>query len=187
MEPGAGEGLPSVVVVARDATRRQALIALSSYAGLQVAEAYPARPGDDPDAVYVVDGGLSGEFAGATSVFLGGESPHLPGAGTAGHGYLPRAPSPEQLRAAVAAVAAGLFVSGAAAATSDTPIEDLTPREVDVLRLLADGLSNREMAARLGISENTVKFHVASLYSKLGVQNRAEAVLQAVRQGLLPL
>jgi DNA-binding CsgD family transcriptional regulator len=187
MEPAAGEGLPEVVVVARDATRRQALIALASYAGLAVAGAYPARPGDDTEAVYVVDGGLSGEFAEHTAVFLGGESPHVPGSGAAGHGYLPRAPSPDQLRAAVAAVAAGLFVSGAAAAPSETIAEDLTPREADVLRLLADGLSNREMAASLGISENTVKFHVASLYSKLGVQSRAEAVLQAVRQGLLPL
>jgi DNA-binding CsgD family transcriptional regulator len=186
MDPRPDGELPEVVVVARDATRRQALIALASYAGLQVAGAYPARPEGDPEAVYVVDGGLSGEFAEQTAVFLGGDSPHPPGAGTAGHGYLPRAPSPDQLRAAVAAVAAGLFVSGAAAA-SDVAVEDLTRREADVLRLLADGLSNREVAASLGISENTVKFHVASLYSKLGVQSRAEAVLQAVRQGLLPL
>lgn len=65
--------------------------------------------------------------------------------------------------------------------------EPLTPREREVLTLLADGLSNRGMAARLGISEHTVKFHVSAIYAKLGVANRAEAVARGWQRGLVAL
>jgi two-component system nitrate/nitrite response regulator NarL len=65
--------------------------------------------------------------------------------------------------------------------------EPLTPRELQVLELLAEGLANRAIAARLGISDQTVKFHVASVCGKLGAANRTEAVRRAVRRGLLAL
>jgi DNA-binding NarL/FixJ family response regulator len=65
--------------------------------------------------------------------------------------------------------------------------EPLTPREIDVLERLAEGLSNKAIAARLGISDQTVKFHVASIYAKLGAANRADAVRRALRRGLLSL
>ena len=65
--------------------------------------------------------------------------------------------------------------------------EPLTPREHDVLELLAEGLSNKGIAARLGISDQTVKFHVASICGKLGVANRTEAVRKALRRGLITL
>jgi DNA-binding CsgD family transcriptional regulator len=65
--------------------------------------------------------------------------------------------------------------------------EPLTGREQEVLDWLALGLSNRAIAARLGISEHTVKFHVASIYGKLGVSSRAEAVRGAARRGLITL
>lgn len=65
--------------------------------------------------------------------------------------------------------------------------EPLTPREVQVLELLAEGLPNRAIAARLGISDQTVKFHVASISGKLGAANRTDAVRRAVRRGLITL
>jgi len=65
--------------------------------------------------------------------------------------------------------------------------EPLTQREIEVLRMLARGFSNKEIAARLVISEHTVKFHVASLMGKLGAGTRTEAVTMGLRQGLIPL
>lgn len=66
-------------------------------------------------------------------------------------------------------------------------IEPLTPREIEVLRLLALGLGNKVIAARLEISEHTVKFHVASILSKLGAASRTEAVTLGIRHGLVML
>jgi len=65
--------------------------------------------------------------------------------------------------------------------------EPLTPREIDVLDLLAEGLPNKAIAERLGISDQTVKFHVASIAAKLGASNRTDAVRRAVRRGLVTL
>ncbi len=69
----------------------------------------------------------------------------------------------------------------------DGLIEPLTPREMEVLALLADGLSNKRIAGELGISDQTVKFHVASICGKLSVANRTEAVRQAIRRGIIPV
>ena len=66
-------------------------------------------------------------------------------------------------------------------------IEPLTPREVQVLELLAEGLSNKTIAERLRISDQTVKFHVASITGKLGAANRTDAVRRAARRGLITL
>jgi NarL family two-component system response regulator YdfI len=65
--------------------------------------------------------------------------------------------------------------------------ETLTAREQQVLELLAEGLPNKAIAARLGISDQTVKFHVASIAAKLGATNRTETVRLALRRGLLTL
>jgi DNA-binding NarL/FixJ family response regulator len=65
--------------------------------------------------------------------------------------------------------------------------EPLTPREVQVLELLAEGLPNKAIAARLGVSDQTVKFHVAAISGKLGAANRTDAVRRAVRRGLITL
>jgi DNA-binding CsgD family transcriptional regulator len=72
-------------------------------------------------------------------------------------------------------------------AIGDAGVEQLTPREAQVLALLAEGLSNRGIAERLGISDQTVKFHVASVMGKLGTRNRVETVRLAVRRGLISL
>ncbi len=65
--------------------------------------------------------------------------------------------------------------------------EDLTPREIDVLELLTEGLSNKAIAGRLSITDQTVKFHIASILGKLGATNRTEAVRHALRRGLISL
>jgi DNA-binding NarL/FixJ family response regulator len=70
---------------------------------------------------------------------------------------------------------------------AETAAEALTPREIQVLELLAEGLPNKAIAARLVISDQTVKFHVSSICGKLGAANRTEAVRRALRRGLITL
>lgn len=65
------------------------------------------------------------------------------------------------------------------------PAQSLTEREIELLRLVAEGMSNKAIAQALSISENTVKYHVRNILQKLGVQNRTEAVTHAIRAGLL--
>jgi NarL family two-component system response regulator YdfI len=109
-------------------------------------------------------------------------------------GILPRDVSTAEVAAAIEAVAAGLVVlhpqsvEGASMRVSlALPVESLSPREIEVLRLMAEGLSNKTIAWRLSISEHTVKFHVNSIFSKLGAGTRTEAVMLGVRQGLVLL
>jgi len=68
---------------------------------------------------------------------------------------------------------------------ADLKVDPLTPREVQVLELLAEGLPNKAIASRLKISDQTVKFHVSSISAKLGAANRTDAVRRAVRRGLI--
>jgi|SRR5581483_9024886 len=70
---------------------------------------------------------------------------------------------------------------------SDAPLEELTPREIETLRQLAEGSGNREIAARLGISEHTVKFHISSILNKLDASTRTEAVTLGIRNGLIEI
>jgi DNA-binding NarL/FixJ family response regulator len=102
--------------------------------------------------------------------------------------------SPEAVAAALVALSHGLQVTdpalaGAALSNHPEPVSAslLTPREQDVLKLLAEGLPNKGVASRLEVSEHTVKFHVNSIMGKLNAQSRTEAVTLATRQGLLPL
>jgi DNA-binding NarL/FixJ family response regulator len=113
-------------------------------------------------------------------------------------GILPPSPEPQQLAAALEAVVQELVVlhsetgspirPGASRTTpADELTEPLTPREREVLRSLASGLGNKEIAAKLKISEHTAKFHVASILGKLGAASRAEAVSIGMRNGLILL
>jgi DNA-binding NarL/FixJ family response regulator len=83
------------------------------------------------------------------------------------------------------ALAAVLLPSGGA--VDEPPAEKLTAREVEVLRLMADGLTNKAIGAQLQISPNTVKYHVNTILSKLGAQSRTEAVVRGGRLGLIML
>lgn len=104
---------------------------------------------------------------------------------------------PQELAAALQAVQAGLWsgdpaltnglLAFAADPAEDENLESLTPREREVLQLLARGLANKQIAAQLGLSENTVKFHISSVYAKLGAGNRAEAVTLGARRGWISL
>jgi len=112
------------------------------------------------------------------------------------HGALFRDADGPMLSAALQAVLLGMVVLDPALASSASRprprlsgpgSEPLTAREVEVLQLLSQGLSNKAVADRLGISEHTAKFHVNSILAKLGAQTRTEAVVQAVRLGLVLL
>jgi len=100
--------------------------------------------------------------------------------------------SPAQIRAATAALAAGLHVESLSATTlhSDDGVdftlqEVLTDREMGVLNLIAEGLTNPEIARRLSISRNTVKFHVSSIIAKLDAVSRTDAVTLGMKRGLI--
>jgi two-component system, NarL family, response regulator YdfI len=111
---------------------------------------------------------------------------------------LPSNATAPQIAAAIEAAAAGLVAfhdagieallgpSGAAVSRSlQSLVEPLTPREIEVLKLVAAGLGNKEIAARLNISDHTVKFHLTSVMGKLGASSRTEAVTLGIRHGLI--
>ena len=103
-----------------------------------------------------------------------------------GAGYLRKTVDPEALRAAIVAVAGGssVFPRAAIAGEADEP-RTPSPREVEVLRLLADGRSNTEIAAELGIGESTVETHLGRLRLRYGLATRTQLAILADRQGWL--
>jgi len=107
-------------------------------------------------------------------------------------GYVPKAGAPEDLFRAVRGAAAGALglapeLVGALVGEEPDRERELTAREVGVVRLMAEGLGNRGIAEALFLSEATVKTHLVRIYRKLGVDNRAAAVSEAVRRGVLDL
>jgi DNA-binding NarL/FixJ family response regulator len=92
-----------------------------------------------------------------------------------------------EARRSGAAADALLMPAREMAADDDPSPEALTAREVQVLELVAEGLANKTIADRLGISDQTVKFHIASITGKLGAANRTDAVRRAVRRGVITL
>lgn len=161
-----------VAVHAVDLPRRMAL-------GRVVAEAGHIVVGmqDAADVVLADGGGLPGETR--PVVTLGGVDDDVPG-------VLPRDADARQIDAAIRAVAAGLVVrspgtkEGGFGAMRETEGHALlTPRELEVLAALAEGMTNKAIARRLDISLHTVKFHVESLFRKLGARTRTEAVAKA--------
>jgi DNA-binding NarL/FixJ family response regulator len=84
-------------------------------------------------------------------------------------------------------VRADAFVLASGSEDGPAMPEPLTAREIEVLELLAEGLSNKAIAAALGVSDQTIKFHVGSISGKLGAANRTDAVRLAVRRGLIAL
>jgi len=102
-------------------------------------------------------------------------------------GYVRKDSEPETLLAAVRAVALGKRYIDPFILKTTIPNDDLTPREVDVLRQLALGRSNKEIGAALSIGDETVKTHVGNVLSKLQVENRSQAIVQALKRGLVSL
>ena len=116
-------------------------------------------------------------------------------------GYVLKEAEPEELRIAIDAACRGEFIlcpliAGKVLAhfqrepslpSPEMPYEELTQRELQVLQLTANGLSNKEIAGRLVISEKTVKNHTANIFSKLQVNDRTQAVLHALRKGLITM
>lgn len=115
---------------------------------------------------------------------------------------LSRESDPEEVLSAIYAAYDGLVLLSTAAAESLAAVygdqslevegevetsEEITSRETQVLRMLAEGLVNKDIAARLGISEHTVKFHISSILDKLGASTRTEAVTLGIRRGLIPI
>lgn len=111
---------------------------------------------------------------------------------------LPRYATPEEIIAAIQAAATGLValhpdifdsmlsrIHPGQQSELDPSDQILTPREIEVLRMIAEGLGNKEIASKLSISDHTVKFHISSIFAKLGASNRAEAVTLGIRHGLI--
>ena len=115
------------------------------------------------------------------------------------HGYLSKKVEPEKFRELLVSVFRGeAALSGLTAAkilkefaaraskhSETTPVDDLTEREKEVLQLLAAGLTNKEIGAKLDIAENTVKNHLKNILGKLHLQNRVQAAALAIQQGIL--
>lgn len=130
-------------------------------------------------------------------VLLSAEQPRFPPFPAPVHAWLPEDTLPAEISAALIAAAQDLTVltPGQARRWSknepgDQPppfVEALTPRELQVLRMMADGLGNKQIATRLAISDHTAKFHVAQILAKLRASSRAEAVAVGIRRGLVPI
>lgn len=103
-------------------------------------------------------------------------------------GVLAHGATESEILAAIQAAAAGLIAISPDAFEPAPPAERiLTAREIGILRMLAEGIANKEIAFRLGLSEHTVKFHVAQVFNKMNVSSRTEAVTAGLRQGLILL
>jgi len=175
-------GVPSrlrIAVVASGATARSRLTTLVAKSGYEVVELTAA-----PDAI-LTDGAM-GAPPPAPAVAIGPVDGDLAG-------RLPLDATLEQIDAALRAVAVGLTVRGpnrqnryfGPLAEEAWPV--LTPREIEVLAALRDGLSNKAAARRLGISPHTVKFHIESLFKKLGAASRAEAVVKGLKRQIVEI
>lgn len=193
---GAADALHPDVVVLLLADEEEQLDLISSLAGRSRARRASAdEPGSSPGVIVVLaDPSFTNELLrrGARAV-------------------LPRESAAEEIIAAVLAASAGLVAlapeaidsllagggaygardltshPGSTDSSDGLAPETLTPRELEVLAMLAEGVGNKEIAARLHISEHTVKFHVASILGKLGASSRTEAVSRGIRRGLILL
>jgi DNA-binding NarL/FixJ family response regulator len=128
------------------------------------------------------------------------EVQQLAAAGFPAWGALSSNPTEEELVAAVRALGEGLWIGAPSLirdllrkpgrfelTNQEDLVEPLTDRETEVLQLVAQGLANKQVALTLGISEHTVKFHLSSLYTKLNVASRTEAIHEGIQRGLIAI
>jgi len=171
----AEEERADVLLIVLSGQSEEALSVIASLSGLL----------DSP--IVVLTGGFDRSWA--VAALRAGARALLPGDATSA-----------EIVAAIEAVSLGLVVlpgMAAEAAVSDSPVpaqaraaggdQKLTPREIEILGMVAEGLGNKEIAWRLEISEHTVKFHIGSIFTKLGAQSRTEAVTMGIRRGLIML
>jgi two-component system nitrate/nitrite response regulator NarL len=176
-------GQPGIVVVGQAAPSDDLALAIQSHEPTVAVLDWGAK---GPEALPELD---------LPFVAIVPDEDHAGDALTSGaRGVLLRDAEPERLAAALRAVAHGLVVVDESLANlsrqrlvASPLLEELTPREVEVLQLLAQGLPNKSIAGRLGISEHTAKFHVNAILGKLGAETRTEAVVLAARLGLVAL
>jgi len=139
-------------------------------------------PEEDPAAIL--------HSLGNTPILVLAQQPSMDLIRSGARGVLPIDATPEQIGLALRAVAADLVIMPPEAVHRTQPPAvgtALTARETEVVRMIAVGLANKEIAYRLGISEHTVKFHVSALLGKLGAASRAEAIAIGVRRGIVLL
>jgi two-component system nitrate/nitrite response regulator NarL len=166
-----------VAVLASNQTAQDRLASLVAECGHRLVEAAAS-----PDAV--LTDGAADAIAPAAAVAVGAIGGEFAG-------WLPPDAGAAQVDAALRAVAAGLTVRARPPQTRnfdsfpEEPPVLLTPREIDVLGALGNGMTNKEVARLLGISPHTVKFHIESLFRKLGAASRAEAVAKGIRQQIV--
>jgi NarL family two-component system response regulator YdfI len=168
---------------------------------IQVAGAFPDFAGADDLRPDVILSSIPPETGTTPTVLLSGDPQPVWTLDALRRGVralLPRDASPSEILAAVQAAAGDLAVvaaedlagwlSASAPREAELPRDStLTPREMEVLRIMADGGANKTIAWKLGVSEHTAKFHVASILAKLGASSRTEAVTVGIRKGLLLL
>jgi two-component system nitrate/nitrite response regulator NarL len=177
---GPAAGVPDrlrVAVLASSQAAQDRLASLVAQCGHRLVEAAAS-----PDAV--LTDGAAGAVPPAAAVAVGAVGGEFAG-------WLPPDAGAAQVDAALRAVAAGLTVRATPPQTRnfdsfpEEPPVLLTPREIDVLGALGNGMTNKEVARLLGISPHTVKFHIESLFRKLGAASRAEAVAKGIRQQIV--
>jgi len=166
-----------------DAARRQELTTL-----LEASGHVPVDDAPDVELCDLARGTTAPGEAEAPVIVLTNRTPQ----GDPPAGILTREVSARQLDLAVRAVAAGLLVRapGLSAAPGFGAADEalpLTPRETEILTLVGEGMSNKAVARRLGISVHTVKFHLEALFAKLDATSRAEAVAKGLRGGILEI
>jgi two-component system, NarL family, nitrate/nitrite response regulator NarL len=191
------------VVVARDPLVRSGLVAvLSAYPGLVLKEALESAHEPVAADVVVWDAPEAWGRPTLTPTLALVSAPHEARQALrfGARGALSRSTAPHAIASAALAVAAGHWVIDESFASALLHLGEprdsaatpaipslLSPRELQVLTLLSEGLSNRDVATRLGISRHTAKFHVNAILDKLGATTRTEAVVLAARSGLLTL
>jgi DNA-binding NarL/FixJ family response regulator len=200
--------MTQVVIAARSASTRSALRARIQSEGIHILKedvrASIDRSSDRlrPDVLVIGEPDEVPErLEPGVAVIVVADDPKLPErlrrTGAEAWAVIPPDAPADLLRAAITAVSHGMIMlparlGPARARDDDDEVEasydeELTSREREVLDGIASGLTNREIAARLGISDHTVKFHISTIYGKLGASTRTEAVRLAVHRGLVTL
>ena len=187
----AATDLLRIVVAGRDPLARKGLASIiREFEDILVVDS-------DADVALIDVGSLTNiAQCGAPALLLVSDASQVNEALAAGaRGGISRDSTPRQIHAALRAIAEGLRVIDGDATlrplserTADAElVEPLTARELEVLRLLSAGMTNKEIASRLGITEHTIKFHVNAILGKLDAETRTEAVVHAARLGIVTL